>query len=81
MTEPTPAGLLKVLGHVTLIVAVPMVGGAVTGMLIDGMQDTSPLFVLCGFVLGNLVAVVGIWLYVRLQRRKFTAASGDHDER
>lgn len=81
MTEPTPAGLMKVLGHVTLIVAVPMVGGAVAGMLIDGMRGTSPLFVLSGFVLGNLVAVVGIWLYVRGQRRRITAAPGDRDER
>jgi len=81
MTQRTPAGLLKVLGHVTLIVAVPMVGGAVAGMLIDGLGGSSPLFVLCGFVLGNLVAVVGIWLYVRVQRRRIAAAPDDGDER
>lgn len=81
MTQPTPTGLLKVLGHVTLILAVPMVGGAVAGMLIDGMRGTSPLFVLCGFAVGNLVAVVGIWLYIRVQRTRIAAASGDSDER
>jgi F0F1-type ATP synthase assembly protein I len=80
MTEPTPTGLLKVLGHVTLIVAVPMVGGAVAGMVIDGMQGTSPLFVLCGFVVGNLVAAVGIWLYVRLQRGRIAGRPDDRDE-
>ena len=81
MAQPTPAGLLKVLGHVTLIVAVPMVGGAVAGMLIDGMQGTSPLFVLCGFVVGNLVAVLGVWLYVRGERRRIAGRPNNRDER
>lgn len=78
MTQPTPVGPIKVLGQVSVIVAVPMVGGAVAGMLFDGMQGTSPLFVLSGFVVGNLVAIVGVWLYVRVQRQKMTTRQGDH---
>ncbi|HLE59031.1 MAG TPA: AtpZ/AtpI family protein [Candidatus Limnocylindria bacterium] len=82
MTQPTPIGLLKVLGQVTLIVAIPMLGGAVAGMLLDRMQGTSPLFVLSGFVVGNLVAIVGIWLYIRVQRQKVAAGGEDRaDER
>ena len=82
MTQPTPIGLLKVLGQVTLIVAIPMLGGAVAGMLLDRMQGTSPLFVLSGFVVGNLVAIVGIWLYIRVQREKMAVGGEDHaDER
>jgi len=81
MTQPTPTGLLRVLGHVTLIMAAPMVGGAVAGMLLDGVQGTSPLFVLCGFAVGNLVAVLGIWLYVRVQRRGIAGRPDDQDER
>lgn len=79
MTQPTPIGLLKVLGQVTLIVAIPMVGGAVAGLLLDGMQGTSPLFVLSGFVVGNLVAIAGIALLIRRHTRRGLGRSGRPD--
>jgi len=72
MSQPTPVGPLKVLGHVSLIVALPMVGGPVAGMLIDGIARTSPLFVMSGLAVGSFVAILGVWLYVRVQRRKFS---------
>lgn len=64
----TSMGPLKVLGHVTLIVAVPLLGGAVAGIILDSILGTSPLFVLSGFAAGNLIAIVGIWLYIRANR-------------
>ncbi len=79
MTQPTPIGLLKVLGQVTLIVVIPMVGGAVAGLLLDGIQGTSPLFVLSGFVVGNLVAMVGIGLLIRRHTRRSLGRSGRSD--
>ena len=65
MPQLTPAGLVRILGQVTAIVAIPMVGGAVAGLVLDGILETSPLFVLIGFGVGNLLAIGGIWLYIR----------------
>ena len=59
MAPLTPLGLIRILGHVSAIMAIPMVGGAVAGILLDRAQGTSPLFVLSGFAIGNLVAFTG----------------------
>ncbi|HEX6129827.1 MAG TPA: AtpZ/AtpI family protein [Candidatus Limnocylindria bacterium] len=50
----------KVLAQVTLIVALPLVGGVIAGLVADGALGTSPLFVLSGLVIGTLVTAV--WL-------------------
>lgn len=68
MPQLTSIGLIRILGHVTLIMAVPMLGGAVAGLLADSALGTSPLFVLSGFAAGNLIAATGIWLYIRTHR-------------
>jgi len=68
MTQPTPMGLLKVLGHVTLIVAIPMVAGAGAGMWLDGLTGKSPAFAAAGLALGTVVTAVGLWVYVRVNR-------------
>lgn len=73
MTQLTPVGLIRILGQVSAIVVIPMVGGAVAGLLLDGLLDTSPLCVLSGFVVGNLVAICGIWLYIRAHGRRTDA--------
>jgi hypothetical protein len=70
MTQLTPIGLVRILGQVTAIVAIPMVGGAVAGLILDAWLDTSPLCVLGGFAIGNVVAIVGIWLYIRSHARR-----------
>jgi hypothetical protein len=70
MTQLTPIGLVKVLGQVTAIVAIPMVGGAVAGLILDAWLETSPILVLSGFAIGNLVAIVGIWLFIRGYQRR-----------
>ena len=73
MPQLTPAGLVKILGQVTAIVAIPMVGGAVAGLVLDGVLGTSPLFVLIGFGVGNLIAIGGIWLFIRAQSGTYCA--------
>ena len=45
MKQLTPMGLVKILAQVTAVMVIPMVGGAVAGILIDKAQGTSPLFV------------------------------------
>ena len=50
----------RVLATVSLIVALPLVGGAVAGLVADGILRTSPLFVLSGLAIGTLVTV--LWL-------------------
>jgi hypothetical protein len=61
----TPEGLIKILGQVTLIMVIPMVGGAVAGLVLDGLLGTSPLCVLAGLAAGTVVAAIGIWLLIR----------------
>ena len=70
MAQLTPAGLVKILGLVTLIMVVPMVGGAVAGLVLDGVFGTSPLLVLIGLGVGSLVAAIGIWLVIRAGARR-----------
>ncbi len=71
MTQLTPIGLVRILGQVTVILFVPMVGGAVAGIILDRILGTTPLCVLGGFGLGNVVAVIGIALLIRSGRRKY----------
>jgi hypothetical protein len=70
MAQLTPTGLIKIMGLVTLIMVVPMVGGAVSGLVLDGLLGTSPLFVLIGVVVGTLIAAIGIWLVIRTGVRR-----------
>jgi hypothetical protein len=79
MAQLTPAGLVKIMGLVTVIMVVPMVGGAVAGLILDGMLGTSPLLVLSGLAVGSLIAAIGIWLLIRTGvRRGYT--QGDHGD-
>ena len=70
MAQLTPTGLIKIMGLVTLIMVVPMVGGAVSGLVLDGLLGTSPLFVLIGVGVGTLIAAIGIWLVIRTGVRR-----------
>jgi hypothetical protein len=70
MAQLTPTGLIKIMGLVTLIMVVPMVGGAVSGLVLDGLLGTSPLLVLIGVGVGTLVAAIGIWLLIRAGARR-----------
>ncbi len=80
MTQLTPLGLVKILGQVTAIMVIPMVGGAVAGLVADGMMGTSPLFVLLGLAAGSLLSAVGIWLLIRAGVRKgYTDGAKRHE--
>jgi len=68
MQKQTSAGLLKVLGHVSLIMWLPMLGGGVAGIAVDAMLGTSPIFVVGGLIVGTIGSAIGIWLYIRARR-------------
>lgn len=70
MTQLTPMGLVKILGQVTAIMVIPMVGGAVAGLVLDGTLGTSPLLVLIGLAVGTLISAIGVWLLIRAGVRK-----------
>jgi NhaP-type Na+/H+ or K+/H+ antiporter len=70
MAQLTPTGLIKIMGLVTLIMVVPMVGGAVSGLVLDELLGTSPLLVLIGVGVGTLIAAIGIWLLIRIGVRR-----------
>ena len=70
MAQLTPTGLIRIMGLVTLIMVVPMVGGAVTGLVLDELIGTSPLLVLFGVAVGTLIAAIGIWLLIRAGARR-----------
>lgn len=81
MAQLTPMGLVKILGQVTAIMVIPMVGGAVAGIVADATLGTSPLFVLIGLGVGTLISALGIWLLIRAGVRKGYTGAGDsrHD--
>ncbi|HEY7526926.1 MAG TPA: AtpZ/AtpI family protein [Candidatus Limnocylindria bacterium] len=70
MAQLTPTGLVKIMGLVTLIMVVPMVGGAVAGLVLDRLLNTSPMLVLLGVAVGTLIAAIGIWLLIRTGVRR-----------
>lgn len=70
MTQLTPLGLIRILAQVTAIMVIPMVGGAVAGLVLDGILGTSPLCVLLGLGVGTLISAIGVWLLIRAGVRK-----------
>ena len=70
MAQLTPTGLVKIMGLVTLIMVVPIVGGSVTGLVLDGLFGTSPLLVLIGLAVGSLIAAIGVLLVIRAGARR-----------
>lgn len=78
MAQLTPIGLVKLMGLVTLIMVIPMVGGAVAGVVFDGMLGTSPFLVLSGLAVGTLIAAIGIKLLISAgARRGYGRGPGD----
>ena len=76
MPQLTPLGLVKILGLVTAIMVIPMVGGAVVGLILDAALRTSPLLVLIGLAVGTLLAAIGIWLLIRTGVRRGYTGGG-----
>ena len=80
MKQLTPMGLVKNLAQVTAIMVIPMVGGAIAGLVIDTMLETSPLCVLLGLTAGTVVSAIGVWLLVRAGTRDgYGSRSHRHD--
>jgi hypothetical protein len=80
MAQLTPMGLVKIMGLVTLIMVVPIMGGAVAGLVVDELMGTSPMFVLSGVVVGTLIAAIGIWLLIRAGARRGLTDGRPSDE-
>lgn len=79
MTQLTPTGLIKIMGLVTLIMVIPIVGGSVAGLVLDRIFGTSPLLVLLGLAVGSLLAAIGIWALIRAGvRRGYTSGGSGH---
>jgi hypothetical protein len=70
MAQLTPSGLVKILAQVTAIMVIPMVGGAVAGLALDGTLGTTPLYVFVGLAVGTVISAIGIWLLIRAGVRK-----------
>lgn len=70
MAQLTPMGLVKILAQVTAVMVIPIMGGVVAGLILDGALDTSPLLVLSGLAGGTLISGIGIWLLIRAGVRK-----------
>ena len=70
MAKLTPTGLVKIMGLVTLIMVIPIVGSSVAGLVLDRVFGTSPLLVVIGLAVGSLIAALGIWLLIRAGARR-----------
>jgi NhaP-type Na+/H+ or K+/H+ antiporter len=80
MAQLTPTGLVKIFGLVTAIMVIPIVGGTVAGVVVDGALGTSPMYVLIGMAVGTLISAIGIWLLIRAgARRGYTDGNRRHD--
>ena len=80
MTQLTPMGLVKILGQVTAIMVIPIVGSAVVGLILDRMLATTPLLALIGLAFGTVIAAIGIRLLIRSGVRSgLTGGSGHSD--
>ena len=76
MPQLTPSGLVKIFGLVTAIMVIPMVGGAVLGIILDATLRSSPLLALIGLAAGTLIAATGIWILIRTGVRRGYTGGG-----
>ena len=74
-----------VLAQVSLRVFLPLLGGAIAGLVADGMAQTAPQFVLIGILGGTLVSILWIRAFVvsnvkRIRREQDDAAAAGAEE-
>ncbi len=80
MTEQRQSfGPGRVLAEVSLIVALPIVGGVIAGLVADNVLGTSPLLVLGGLLLGSLITASVLYRYITANaaRLRGTGRAGD----
>jgi F0F1-type ATP synthase assembly protein I len=65
----------RVLAQVSLIVALPLVGGVIAGLVADNVLGTSPLLVLGGLVLGSLVTAGTLYRYITTNSERLRAGA------
>jgi hypothetical protein len=66
----------RVLAQVTLIVALPLLGGVVAGLVADGILETTPLFVLTGMAIGTLVTILWLRSFITTNAARLRSESG-----
>lgn len=79
MAKLTPTGLIKIMGQVTAIMVISILGSAVAGLILDRMLATSPLLALSGVAVGTAIAAIGIWLLIRAGVRSGYTGGGPSD--
>ena len=86
MTKQRPSFVPgMVLAHVSLRVILPLLGGAIAGLVADRIGQTAPLFVLIGIAVGTIVSVLWLRAYIvsgvrRLRRDDDRAAATGAEE-
>jgi len=66
----------RVLAQVTLIVALPVLGGVVAGLVADAIAGTTPLFVLSGMAIGTLVTILWLRTFITTNAARLRHESG-----
>ena len=76
-----------VLAQVSLRVLVPMLGGAIAGLVADAIARTAPQFVLIGLAAGTLVSILWLATFIvssaarlRREREEWEAAASEEHE-
>lgn len=69
----------RVLAQVSLIVALPLLGGVIAGLVADNVLGTSPLLVLGGLALGSLVTAVTLYRYTTTNAARLRAGAERRD--
>lgn len=82
MTEQRQSfGPGRVLALVSLMVALPLLGGAIIGLVADNVLATTPLYTLIGLALGSLISAVLILRYVTTNAARLRAGASPDEPR
>lgn len=80
MTEQRQSfGPGRVLAQVSLMVALPLLGGAIIGLVADNVLATAPLYTLIGLALGSVITAVLLIRYVMTNSARLRAGAPRQD--
>lgn len=78
MSQERPAfSPAMVLAHVSLRVILPLLGGVIVGLVVDGMGQTAPQYTLIGLAAGTLVSVLWLGAYIASMVRRIRIEEGE----